>query len=77
MPRPIIRWIVLTAGPTVQFDLPVFPNLAGNTNLPPDIIYYWQLMSFISLGTSYERLDLDGLFAWHSRALFVSAVDLN
>ena len=69
--RPIIYWMAVSHGQNKQFNLPIFPQQAELLNLSSDV-YYWQLMALYAPQASYESLNLNSLFSWKSRALYVS-----
>ena len=70
--RPIIYWMAVSPGGTTEFDLPVFPQMGDMPNLETGD-YYWQLMGLYSENESYDELNLNNLFNWKSRALYVSS----
>ncbi len=71
--RPIIKWMVLSDGPSTSLTLPAMPTVASSLTLPPSS-YYWQLQSFLSTNTSYDSLGLAGLYDWRARSLLFSTI---
>ncbi|MEC9465925.1 MAG: hypothetical protein VX834_09080, partial [Myxococcota bacterium] len=69
--RPIIYWMAVSHGQNKQFNLPIFPQQGELLNLSSDV-YYWQLMALYAPQASYDSLNLNSLFNWKSRALYVS-----
>ncbi len=71
---PVLYWLALSPGVSHEFELPVFPAEAADA-LPPPGLYYWQMMGMWSEGVVYNHLDINKLFAWHSRSAYVSVYE--
>lgn len=69
--QPVLKWLAVSPGYVSAFKLPTLPSVAGNVNLP-ESYYYWQLMGMFSEGIVFTNMDVNQLFNWHSRALYVA-----
>ena len=72
MQRAVIHWMAFSSPTNTQFFLPVFPETAGNANMPLGATYYWQLMSLYTPNQQFERMNINTVFGWKSRALQVT-----
>ena len=72
MQRAVIHWMAFSAPTNTQFFLPIFPDTAGNANMPGGNTYYWQLMAIHTPDVQFNRMNVNAAFGWKSRALQVT-----